>query len=230
MDWLETWTNSIDNALSNLINQVAGFLPDLLSAILIFIVGLIVAAGLKGLIVGILHRIKFGPVLDRIGFNRAADSAGVRLDLPELIGTIVQWFVIFIFLIAVADILNMPAISEFIGLIAGYIPNVVAAAVILIIGIVVASLLSDIVTKAASASGVAASNLVGGVAKWAVLIFTFFAVLTQLNIASELIQILFAGIVVAVSLALGLAFGLGGRETAQKFLDQSLDNTSSKRR
>jgi predicted transporter len=113
----------------------------------------------------------------------------------------------------------MPQISAFIEQVAGYIPNVIAAAVIIFIGIVAANALGNAAGKASKATRIVPSNIIIAAVRYPILLFAALAALSQLQIATDMIRILFGGIVFALSLALGLAFGLGGRDEAQRILE-----------
>ena len=146
---------------------------------------------------------------------------GMKFSFSGLIAGIVKWFIIVAVLIVIADILNIPQITRFLESIVLYIPNVLVAIVILAIGLIVGNAAYSVVNTSMQAANLDKhqSHTVAGVAKWALVVFALLAALTQLNIASELIQILFTGIVIMFALAGGLAFGLGGKEHATKWLD-----------
>jgi hypothetical protein len=220
MDWVNTWITALNDAFNDTIVRVGSFLPNLLIAIIIFLVGWVLASIAGGAVSAVLRKIKIDRLSENVGLGSLLKNTGLDFDLANFTGWIVKWFVVLIFLIAVAETLNLPQISGFIDQVAGYIPNVIAAAIILIIGIVIADALSNVVRKATGITRVVPAVILGSIARWSVLVFTFLAALAQLNVARDMIQILFAGIVITTSIALGLAFGLGGKDEAKRILEQ----------
>ena len=221
MDTVQTWGEALLASLQNLWLKIIAFVPELLSALVVLIVGLILASLLSKLVYELLKLTKIDVLIDKTGFTKGMKKHGIKFSLSGLLAGVVKWFIIIAVLIVVADILNIPQITEFLERIVLYIPNVLVAIVILAIGLIVgkaAFTLTDSSLKAAKIDAHQAHS-VAALAKWALIIFALLAALTQLNIASELIQILFTGIVVMFALAGGLAFGLGGKEQAAKWLD-----------
>jgi hypothetical protein len=132
----------------------------------------------------------------------------------------VKWFVIVIFLVASLQILGLTQVNIFIQqVVLLYLLQVIVAALILVVGAVVADTASRIISGAAMAAGMSASGVAGTVARYAIWIFAVLAALGQLGVATPFVQTLFTGIVVALSLAFGLAFGLGGQEAAARFIE-----------
>lgn len=204
--------NPIDTALANILS----YIPNLISAIIIFIVGWLIAVLVGQVVTSLLQAINVDSFLDKLGLKKLA---GQDLSLAKFAGWLTKIFIIFIALIAVADTLQLPQISLFISQISGYIPNVIAATVIVILGVVAASAVAEAISRIAGQIKVISADLAGAIAKWAILIFTVFAALIQLQIAPTIIQILFAGLVATLTIALGLAFGIGGQEQAKKLLE-----------
>jgi hypothetical protein len=142
------------------------------------------------------------------------------------LGELIRWFIILIFLIPAVDQLGLGAVNEVLKSLLLYIPNVVVAVIIVAIGAIFAKIGRDFVTATATGIGADLSNMVGEVARWAIIIFALLAALTQLGVATDLIRIIFTGFVAMIALAGGLAFGLGGRETAEKLLRGFFDRIS----
>jgi small-conductance mechanosensitive channel len=138
------------------------------------------------------------------------------------VGKIVKWFFIIATLIAVADVLKIPQITQFLERVVLYIPNVLVAVVILAIGIIVAGLAYDAIKKGTETFRMTSetARILSSVAKWSIIVFTVMAALVQLGVASDMIRILFTGVVIMVSLAGGLAFGLGGKTKAEEMINR----------
>lgn len=223
---VSTWTFS--NVFNNLFFQVISFLPNLVAALILFLVGLVVANSLGELIKIIIKKARVDFLFEKVGVRHLFQEAGISFNAANFTGWLVKWFIIVAFLIAVANALGLPQVSIFINQVALYLPNVLVAVAILVIGMVIANALSDLVYKTASATHLVSAGIVRVVVKWSILIFVLLAVLTQLNIATRMVETLFMGIVIALSGALGLAFGLGGKEKAKEIIDRVSEELSKR--
>lgn len=221
METVQTWGEALLVSLQNLWLKIVAFVPELLSALVVLIVGLLLASLLSKLVYELLKLTKIDVLIDKTGLPKGMKKYGLKFSFSGLVAGVVKWFIIIAVLIVIADILNIPQITKFLESIVLYIPNVLVAIVILAIGLIVGNAAYKLTNSSLQAAKIDKhqAHTVAGVAKWALVIFALLAALTQLNIASELIQILFTGIVVMFALAGGLAFGLGGKEHAAKWLD-----------
>jgi len=131
---------------------------------------------------------------------------------------LVKWFFIIVFLMSAANILGLNEVSQFLRTVVLYIPNVIIAAVILMIGLLVAKFLESLVLASVRAAELASANFLAALTKWSVVVFSLLVALVQLGIAEDIIRIVVVGIVAAAALALGLAFGLGGQKHADGFI------------
>lgn len=227
MDWTITWTNSLQTAFNQLAAKVGAFLPNVIFAILLLLTGWIIASALGRLVKRALETIGVQKMWDELGFDDLFRNVGVNLRISNLAGWMVKWFLILVFLVAAADILNMPQISAFIDQVAAYIPNVIAATVIVFIGIVAGNALAEAAERASIAANIVPPHLIGNFVRLPIFTFAVLAALSQLQIATDMVRILFSGIVFAMSLALGLAFGLGGRDEAKRILEQMSTKAAS---
>lgn len=201
--------------------MVMAFVPLLVAAILILIVGLVIANMLKQVTRKFFAVLRVNDALMTAGAGKMVERAGYKLDAGLFVGTLVKWFILLIFLIVALDILRLTEVTMFIReVVIGYFPRVIVAVLILMVAAVVAGIARGAAVGAATAVNLRRPELFGKVAYGAILLFAILAVLNQLQIAEELVQMLFAGMVFAIALALGLAFGLGGRETAARYLDE----------
>src|SRR3989338_8759292 len=200
---------------------VAEYLPAILAAVVVFVIGWIVGIILYRVVLELVRVLRIDDALKAAGMNDAAKSAGFTLDVGRFLGTLVEWFVIIVFLIAALDILGLTRVTIFLQtVVLLYLPQVIVAALILILGAIVAEVVKGLVVGSARASGAHGANLAGSVAKWAIWVTAVLAALNQLGVATEFVQTLFTGIVVAASLAFGLAFGLGGKEAAARTIER----------
>lgn len=212
---------SLEASFLSLWYELLNFLPEIVSALVVIIVGWVIASSLKQVVERVFKTLKVNEALNAAGVDTLAERAGYRLQAGYFVGTLVKWFVILVFFIAALDILALDQVNVFFReVVLGYLPKVIVAVLILLVAVVVANVASASVRAAAQAGGFASAGLLGTVARYAIIVFAVLAALTQLEIAPELVQILFMGIVFAASLAAGLAFGLGGREAAGKYISE----------
>ncbi len=194
-------------------------LPSILAAVVVLIIGWIVASGLGKLVQRAIELTQIDDAIDKAGLDRSLSDAGIDFNLAKLIAWLAKWFVLVVVMIAVADILNLTQITDFLQKVALFIPNIIIAVVILLVGLVLGNFTYKVVEKAVKASKLSATaGVLATLAKWSIIVFSFLAALSHLNIAKELIQTLFTGMVGMLALAGGLAFGLGGKDEAKEVL------------
>lgn len=226
----KTWSDILLASLQNLWLGVADFVPRLLLAIIVFIIGWLIAELIKKGIVRLLDAVKFDKLLASTGLERVIEQAGYRLHAGLFIGWLVKWFVILVFLVASLQIVGLTQVNLFLNeVVLVYIPNVIVAALILLIASIVADLAEKVIVGSSKAVGVKSSAFLGVVARWAIWIFAIIIALAQLGIATQFIQVLFTGAVAMLALAGGLAFGLGGKDAAHDVLDKLQDNLKGKK-
>lgn len=216
---LQTWGDVIVASLQQVWVSLAAFVPLLVGALVVFLVGWVVAVALGKAVEQLVRALRVDTLLHKLDIGHAVERAGWRLNAGAFVGWLVKWSLVIAFLLAAVNILGLTAVSDFLKDVLLYIPNVVVASLIIII----AALVADVVERAVRGSVEAAGyrgSLVGVMARWAIWIFAFFAVLPQLGIATALVQTLVTGLVAALAIAFGLAFGLGGKETAAAFLER----------
>lgn len=198
--------------------KITVFLPELIGAIIIFVAGLIIAKLVKMGIVKLLRLIRFDSAADKTGVKGFLDKGGIVKAPSEIIGALSYWFIMILVLIASLDALGLPIVSDILNDIFLYIPNVVAAIIVLILGILFGNLLSAVVRTAASNAGLSAAEGLGKTALYAIVVFSGAIALIQLGIGKEIVSSAFGLAFGAMALAFGLAFGLGGRDVASNYL------------
>jgi len=217
---LQSWTEVTVNSFQSLWGSFIAFLPNLLGALIVLLVGWAIAVGLQKLITQILRALRIDPALEKIGTAKFFEKGGIKMDFAGWIGSFVKWFLVLVFLLAATDILQLQDVSIFLRSILGYIPNVVVAVVVLAVAFWLANVLRKIVQASVAASSIKAASFLATLTYWAVLIFGLFAALAQLGIAFALLQTIITGLIAMLALAGGLAFGLGGKEQAGNFLNK----------
>ena len=226
---LETWTEVLTRSFQNLWIGVIEFLPSLLVALVIFFFGWIVGSGLGKVVAGIIKSLKVDNALRNAGIEDVLVRSGFHLDSGKFLGGLVKWFVVTVFLVAALDVLGLNQVNIFLQeVVLLYLPQVIVAVLILLVAALIAEVVQNIVVGAAKAADMASAFFLGSVAKWAIWVFAVFAALNQLGVAREFVQTLFTGIVIAVSLALGLAFGLGGQQAAADYIGKMRHNLSNR--
>lgn len=220
-NYLSAFAQALLDSFQTVWLGLVNLLPNIIAALVILIVGWAAASGLAKLVQKIVEFTKVDDVIDKAGLDKSLAEAGVEFNLAKLIAWLVKWFIIVVVLIAVADVLHLEQITQFLQTIALYIPNIIIAVVIALVGLVLGNFVYRVVEKSVQATKLGATaGLLAALAKWAIFIFALLAALTHLKIAPELIQTLFTGLVGMLALAGGLAFGLGGKESAKDFLEK----------
>ncbi|MFH0852153.1 MAG: hypothetical protein V1845_00915 [bacterium] len=209
-------------AFTNLWEGFFATLLNILGALIVFFIGWAIAVGLQKLVVQILRAIKIDQLLEKVGAGEALQKAGLKLDVANWIGFLVKWFLIFGFLLAAVDILGLTGVSNFLGAVLAFIPNIIVAAVILVVGVWGAGVLQKLVLASIAASHIKSAAFVGTLVKWSVLVFTFIGAIDQLKIF-PLLNTLITGLIAMLAIAGGLAFGLGGKEQASRMLGKMRD-------
>lgn len=215
---ISDWGTAIFNSLSNAVNLILTFIPRLIGFLVILIVGLIIASLVSRAVTFLLRKVGFDRVSDRIGLTRFEQRMGVQLDSAGILGKVVYWFILLIFLVPAADALGLPAVSSVLNTLVAFLPNVFVAILVLFLGALAATVVADLVRGATASTNVGNPNIFANIARWAIIGFAALIALEQLKIAPDLLNELFGGLVAAVALAVGLSFGLGGQETARKWL------------
>lgn len=225
---LDTWGQVLNASFQALWVGVITFIPNLVVALIILCVGWAIGALISKGISHFMKMIKFDEALEKAGFGTLVKRAGLNLNSGHFIGSLVKYFVIVVFLIASFDVLGLKQVTAFLQqVVLGYLPQLIISVLILLVGGVIGDVISRVVTASAKAAEVAQANFLGLVSKWAVWVFAVLVSLSQMGIAGAFIQTLFTGFVVAISLALGLSFGLGGQEAASRAISKVSEKMSS---
>lgn len=202
-------------------NGITHFLPQFIVSLVIVIFGWIIAVAIGRLVTQIIHALKVDMALEGLGAKELVSRAGFKMDSGAFIGGLVRWFFIIVFLMTAVEVLGLNEVTVFLrDIVLYYIPNVIIAAIILVAAALLADVAHRVVRGSAQAGHLPSAAFLGGVAKWAIWVFAVLAALYQLGIAGPLVQTLFTGFVAMVSIAGGLAFGLGGKDAAARFLDR----------
>jgi hypothetical protein len=220
------WLDTLYGSLLGLWDGAVMFLPTLIGALIVFIVGLIVAAGLERLVERIIFYMKLDTLLKNIGLDVYVQRAGMRLNSGRFLGRLVYWFVFIAFLLATTDILQLTGFSMFLRDVLGYFPQIVIAVLIMLATFVLANFLRNLVKVSVASAQLHSGKFLASLTWWVIVIFGLLAALLQLQIAVSVINTLLTGLVAMLALAGGLAFGLGGRDSAARFIERMKDDFS----
>ena len=189
-------------------------IPKVVGFLVILVIGWLIAAALAKAVAGLLRAVRFNDLARKSGFTDFVHQMGLQTDAAGALATIAKWFVRLIVLVVAFDALGLPAVSQVIQQLLLWLPNLVVALVVLVIAGLAANALSSLVRGASAEAGLSNPSMLATIAKMTVWAFGIVVAVNQIGIARELVNTLFMGFVAALALALGLAFGLGGRDTA----------------
>lgn len=214
--------------LQTAMNQLMAFVPTILGALLILLVGGVIARTLEQLIIRVLKLITLDKIADQIQLSTILSRGGIRRKLSELIGAVIYWVVILAFVMTALNALNLTVAAELFQQIVSFLPNVIAAVFILIVGVFASAFLATTVRTAASNAGIVQSHLLAQAVQTSVVIFTVVASLQQLKIqfVGEVFLIILSGI----TLGAALAFGLGCKDLAGRWLSGVVEQLQSRKR
>jgi hypothetical protein len=233
MTIFENWAQALSFSLTDILTRLIAFVPNLVGALLVVVIGWIVASLLEWAIENVLRAIGAQTLFQRVRVEEVLQRAEIKKDTSGLIGSFVKWIILLVSFTAAADILQLAQISEFLNQILSYVPNVVAAAAILLLGTIFAHFLARVVRSSIVAAQLSFGDAAAAITKYSILVFTIIAALVQLGIAEALLQTLFTGLVAMLAIAGGLAFGLGGQSAAKDVIEtvrKEVDSDMSSRR
>jgi hypothetical protein len=219
MNILDAWQQAIIFSGRQVWNAFVAFLPSFLAAVLLFVIGIFVASWCKSVVEKLLKNLGFENLASMSGFSAFLKKAEVTFSATELVGMIIKWVILLVFFIAAIQILGLTVVLDVLTSVLGYIPNVLAAALIFGAGFIVARLVDGLVRSALTTIDHEAARPIGRLTRWVVLVIAFFAALGQLQIAPVLVNTFFQGLTWTLVLIFGLSIGLGSKDFVAKLLD-----------
>jgi len=208
--WMNLWEETL--------RAVVIWLPNLFGALILLFFGWLVARLVQFIIGGLLRRLRLDALTDRVGIARILSNAGLEPSMANLLARLAYWLILFVFVLAAAESLGLIGVTEMLNRLVGYLPNVLAAALILLLGSLVAQVIGDSLGKMTSEAGVAAGLALGQVVRYTLLVFTIVLTLGQLGIQTDLLTVAASALVIATMLALAIAFGFGSRDLARNIM------------
>jgi len=216
---IQDWTTVTWQALQGFWQGFLGFIPKIVGAIIIFVIGWFVAIWIGKLVAEILRKLRVDRIFEKSKWDEALEKAEFRMKMSDFIGGIVKWVLVIVFLLAAVEILGLTQFAIFLRAIVSWLPNLVVAAAIFVVAVIVADISEKLVRAIVGKMNVSYVKLIGGIVRWAIWIFAILAILSQLGVAKDIVQILVTGFVALIVISCSIAFGLGGKDLARDVLE-----------
>lgn len=216
---VQDWYTITYESLLNLWKGFLNFIPALLAAIVVFIIGWLIAEAIGKLVTRVLEILKLNRIFEKANWREALEAAEIRLNISEFIGAIVKWVLVIVFLSISVEILGLIQFAALLGRLINWLPNLIIAVAIFVVAVIVADLLDRIIRAGTKKIGVKYAGFLGALVRWSIYIFSGLAILLQLGVAPAIIEAVVMGFVGMIALAFGLAFGLGGKEAAATLIE-----------
>ena len=214
------WNSLIVAPVSEMLTKLVGYLPTLFGALIILTVGWMVAKTLRRMVSRGLETIHFDKLADKAGISEILSKGGLKTSAVDVLSNLVYWLAIIMVLVMVVNALGLPQASNILESLFAFIPNVISAMFVLVVGMFLANFVSGIIHTAAGNASLPKPEMLAAVSRWAIIIFAGSISLRELGIATLLVTTTFNIILAGFCLALALAFGLGGRDAAAKYLNE----------
>ncbi len=218
-DFLTNVQNSLSGAAYSILVSILSFIPTLLAAVVVFVVGLVLANWLKTIVIKLLNLLKLSEVLSKGGLKHFLDNAEITQKVEMVIGELVRYLTILIFFVASINLLGLNTVTQVLNGLLSYLPNIFAAVLIFGAGVVLAGFLEKLVKGSLGGIDIKLSRLMAKFTSYLVVVFTVLASISQLGIAKNLIDTVFIGFVTMLALALGLSLGLGSKDLVKTILE-----------
>jgi hypothetical protein len=222
------WDNLIVEPIRQMLTRIMAYLPVLLGALVILIVGWIVAKAIRRLVDWLLKVVRFDVMADKAGISEVIRKGDLKISAGEVVSKLVYWLIMIMVLVMTVDALGLPKTSDVLASLFAYIPRVIAALLVLVVAMFLASFVSGIVRTAAGNARMPRPEIFAGISRWAIIIFAATIAMVELGIAPLLVTATFNIILGGVCLALALAFGLGGKDAAARYLEELRQKRSGK--
>ena len=215
---LNVWTQSLVAAMTALWTKIANFIPNLFGALVVVLLGFVVAKLLDALLSKLLAKLGLDRLMGGTGLTKILARVGIQVPISTLIGKIVYWFVLLVFLVSAAQSLGLDRVSSALDLLTVYLPKVFGALLVLLAGVLLAQVLNGLVRGAAESVGFDYASGLGRVTQGLVIIISISVAISQLEVKTDLLNHVIVIVLITVGLAIALAMGLGSREIAGQIL------------
>jgi len=216
---IEVWYQTTYDSLLGLWKGFLNFIPSLLAAIIVFVIGWFIAEVIGKLVARILKVLKLNQIFDRANWKEALEAAEIKVNISEFIGGICKWVLVVVFLSVSVEILGLSQFASLLNRLISWLPNLIVAVAIFVVAIIVADILNRLIRASVKKIGVKYGGFLSVLVRWAIYIFAGLAILLQLGVTPTIIQTIIVGFVGMIALALGLSFGLGGKDAAAKLIE-----------
>ncbi len=223
------WQVVLVEPAKNVISQIGQFLVNVLLVIIILIVGWVISKLINTLVTQGLRAVRLDQIASRIELDDLLAKGGINYSMSELIGVICYWLALLVTFVVAINALGLTIAADLLNRVILYVPNIIAAIFILVLGMFVATLLRNIVQTAANNAGLSQANLLSKIIDAVIIVFTIAIALEQLNIGAKIIELTTTIVLGSLGLGAALAFGLGCKDIAAKFVSELLNNIKSKK-
>ncbi len=220
LTFVTNWEQAVLSVGINLLNNLLAFLPNLLGAVIVFALGWIIAGWLKTLTIKLLAALKLSAMVSNTPISKFLTEAGLTTKVEQIVGQVIRILTLLVFFVAAVNLLGLSTVSMVLTSILNYIPNVIAAILILVLGTAVAGIVESVVKGSLGAVDIKMSRFLGKTSSYIVMVFTILAALSQLRIAEQFINTLFIGFVAMLALGFGLSIGLGSKDIVSQVLEE----------
>jgi hypothetical protein len=222
------WGTLIADPVREMLTKIMAYLPVLLGALVILIVGWLVAKAIKQLVEWLLTTVRFDVLADKSGITEVLRKGNLNTTASQVVSGLVYWLIMIMVLVIVVNALGLPKASDILTSLFAYVPKVIGALFVLVVAMFLANFVSGIVRTAAGNANLPRPEMFAGISRWAIIIFAGTISLGELGIATLLVTTTFNIILGGVCLALALAFGLGGKDAAAKYIEELKQRRSGK--
>ena len=217
---VENWSTVTLRALLGTWESFISFLPKMVGSLVIFLIGWFVSVGFGKLVSEVLKKLKFDKIFERAGWKEAFEKAEVKVRPSEFMGGICKWILVIVFLLASVEILGFTQLANFVSSIVAWLPNLIVAVIIFVVAVILTDIIEKLIKASVKKMDIGYAGFIGTAAKFSIYVFAILAILSQLGITPAIVQTLVTGFVGMISLAFGLAFGLGGKEAASDLIEE----------
>jgi len=223
------WLAVLMEPAKGVLSQIGQFLVNVLLVVIILIIGWVISKLIKALVVKVLQAIKLDDISERIELDSILAKGGMKYTLSEMIGVICYWLALLVTFVVAINAVGLTIAADLLNRVVLYVPNIIASIFILILGMFVATLLNNIVHTAASNAGLSQAKLLGKISETVVIVFAVLMTLEQLNIQAKILENIILIVLASMGLAAALAFGLGCRDIAEKFVSDLIEKVKTKK-
>lgn len=222
---VNAWFDNLSILAMQIINEFSLYLPRILAALAILLIGAALARMIKRLAISVLEALKVSKIVEKTPIEHFMKNADLTSKIEVVIGSLLYWLVMLVVLQTAAAVLGLAPLTLMLDRIISYVPNVISAVLILFFGVLVAGVVESLVKGAIRSIDGSSSRIFGKVASYLVVTIAVLAAISELGIARDFIMILFIGFMAMISLGFGLALGLGGKDLVAKLLDRWYQRT-----